>query len=40
MYNIIDGMWLVFANENPNCYKAGIKSHYNFLISKFMVYKA
>ncbi len=31
------GMWLVFANENVNQYKAGIQSRYNFSTSKFTV---
>ncbi len=30
VYKIFDGMWLVFANENPNQYIAGIQKSLKF----------
>ncbi len=30
VYNIFDGMWLVFANKNPNWYIAGIQQSIKF----------
>ncbi len=39
VYIVLDNMWLVFANENENKYKAGIQESLHFLISKFTVYK-